>query len=32
MNYYERIRELTKNVPATLVDFDLPRDPARTPT
>ena len=32
MNYYERIRELTKNVPATLVDFGLPRDPSRTPT
>jgi hypothetical protein len=32
MSYYERIRELTKNVPATLVDFSLPRDPARTPT
>jgi type II restriction enzyme len=32
MNYYERIRELTKNVPVTLVDFALPRDPARTPT
>lgn len=23
---------MTKNVPATLVDFSLPRDPARTPT
>jgi type II restriction enzyme len=32
MTYYERIRELTKNVPATLVDFGLPRDPSRTPT
>jgi type II restriction enzyme len=32
MNYYETIRELTKGVPATLVDFNLPRDPARTPT
>lgn len=32
MNYYERIRELTWNVPATIVDFTLPRDPARTPT
>jgi len=32
MNYYDRIRELTKNVPVTLVDFGLPRDPSRTPT
>lgn len=32
MTYYERIRELTKHVPATLVDFGLPRDPSRTPT
>jgi type II restriction enzyme len=32
MSYYERIRELTKNVPASLVDFSLPRDLARTPT
>lgn len=32
MSYYERIRELTKNVPTTLVDFGLPRDPSRTPT
>lgn len=32
MKYYERIRELTKNVPTALVDFTLPRDPARTPT
>jgi type II restriction enzyme len=32
MIYYDRIRELTKNVPATLVDFGLPRDPSRTPT
>ena len=32
MSYYERIRELSKNVPATLVDFSLPRDPSRTPT
>ena len=32
MSYYERIRELTKGVPTTLVDFGLPRDPARTPT
>lgn len=32
MTYRERIRELTKNVPPTLVDFGLPRDPSRTPT
>ena len=32
MNYYNKIRELTKKIPATLVDFDIPRDPARTPT
>ena len=32
MNYFETIRELTKSVPATLVDFNLPRDIARTPT
>lgn len=32
MNYYENIRALTKNVPTTLVDFELPRDPARIPT
>lgn len=32
MSYYERIRELTKDVPTTLVDFGLPRNPARTPS
>lgn len=32
MSYYERIKKLTKNVPASLVDFSLPRDLARTPT
>lgn len=32
MTYYDIIRELTKTVPAALVDFGLPRDPARTPT
>ena len=32
VRYNEKIRELTKNVPSTLVDFGLPRDPARTPT
>jgi type II restriction enzyme len=32
MNYYDRIRELTKDVPVELVDFSQPRDFARTPT
>ncbi len=32
MNYYDRIRELTKTVPITLVDFGIPRDTSRTPT
>ena len=32
MSYYDRIRELTKSVPVELVDFEQPRDPARTPT
>jgi type II restriction enzyme len=32
MTYYDRIKELTKAVPPTLVDFDVPRDPSRTPT
>lgn len=32
MNYYDRIRELTKSVPVELVDFEQPRDSARTPT
>lgn len=32
MSYFERIRKLTAGVPPTLVDFGLPRDPARTPT
>jgi type II restriction enzyme len=32
MTYYDKIRELTKTVPPTFVDFGLPRDPARTPT
>ena len=27
MNYSDKIRELTKNVPITLVDFGLPRKP-----
>lgn len=32
MTYYDKIRELTRTVPTALVDFALPRDPARTPT
>lgn len=32
MSYYDRIRELTKNIPVELVDFEQPRDLARTPT
>lgn len=32
MIYKDKIRELTKNVPIELVDFEQPRDPARTPT
>lgn len=32
MRYYDRIRELTKNVPVELVDFEQPRDQSRTPT
>jgi AccI restriction endonuclease len=32
MNYYDRIRALTKKVPIELVDFNQPRDQARTPT
>lgn len=32
MKYYENIRDLTKNVPVELVDFEQPRDFARTPT
>jgi hypothetical protein len=32
MNYYDKIRELTKSVPVSLVDFDVDRDKARTPT
>lgn len=32
MTYFNRIRELTQMVPSALVDFSLPRDPARTPT
>ena len=32
MNYYQIIRELIKNVPIEIVDFEQPRDQARTPT
>lgn len=32
MTYCDKIRKLTKAVPATLVDFGLPRGVARTPT
>lgn len=32
MSYYDRIRELIKNVPVELLDFEQPRDHARTPT
>jgi type II restriction enzyme len=32
MQYFQKIRELTKNIPVELVDFSQPRDPARTPT
>ncbi|MDD2653179.1 MAG: AccI family restriction endonuclease [Sulfurimonas sp.] len=32
MTYYENIKKLTKTVPVELVDFEQPRDQARTPT
>ena len=32
MSYYDRIRELTKSVPVELINFEQPRDLARTPT
>jgi len=32
MTYFQIIRELTTRIPAELVDFSQPRDPARTPT
>jgi type II restriction enzyme len=32
VTYFEKIRELTKGIPAKLVDFSQPRDIARTPT
>lgn len=32
MTYYNKIKTLTQNIPATLVDFSVERDKARTPT
>ncbi len=32
MSYLEKIQELSKSVPISLVDFELPREKARTPT
>lgn len=32
MTYYEKITKLTESIPASLVNFDLERTPARTPT
>jgi type II restriction enzyme len=32
MSYFEQIRELTKSIPSTIVDFSVPRSRARTPT
>jgi type II restriction enzyme len=32
MTYFQKIRELTKGIPAELVDFSQPRELARTPT
>jgi len=32
MNYYEQIREITKKIPTTIVDFSLPRDRTNPPT
>ena len=32
MTYFEKVRKLTKGIPAELVDFSQPRDLARTPT
>jgi len=32
MSYLEKIKKLTQDVPTALVDFELPRDTARTPT
>ena len=32
MNYYEQIREITKKIPTSIVDFSLPRDRTNPPT
>jgi type II restriction enzyme len=32
MNYYEKIKNLTKSVPIEIIDFSKDREPARTPT
>ena len=32
MTYFERIRELTKKIPTTIVDFSVPRDRTSPPT
>lgn len=32
MNYINKINKLTKNIPSSLVDFDIERTPARIPT
>ena len=32
MNYYEQIREITKIIPTTIVDFSLPRNRTNPPT
>jgi type II restriction enzyme len=32
MSYFEKIRNLTKNVPAEIIDFSKEREPARIPT
>ncbi len=32
MTYFKKIAKLTESIPASLVDFSLPRDLARTPT
>jgi type II restriction enzyme len=32
MSYFERIRELTKEIPPSLIDFSKPRSPVRIPT
>ncbi len=32
MNYFEQIRQITKNIPASIVDFTMPRDRTSPPT